>query len=220
MQRLCTNGDDKSTSHFPLTRANLRSQLPAVMRAFFSCGLQDLAVYRNIVTQLYEPDAVFDYPAARLCGRANIRRFWTQFLLGRALQRLDIYRLDINLTFDPTTLKAHMDLECWQRTGYLAWLEAMLGGRKLNYWKVWSSHIIQFREDAAGQLRIQHQEEVADQQIVLGGCLVFGLYAHRLDRGMPLWYVIETLRMAVAWLLCTYTMAIEWVLACLGVRLQ
>lgn len=33
--------------------------------------------------RLYTPDAVFDYPAARLEGRDAIVRFWTAFLLMR-----------------------------------------------------------------------------------------------------------------------------------------
>ncbi len=42
---------------FPLTKDNVRSQLPAVVHRFLWCTVSDLAEFRQIVTELYAPDA-------------------------------------------------------------------------------------------------------------------------------------------------------------------
>ncbi len=44
-------------SLLPLTRANARSNFRELLHVELCSGLQDLAAYRRIITQLYEPDA-------------------------------------------------------------------------------------------------------------------------------------------------------------------
>lgn len=69
-------------AHFPLTRDNVRLNLPRVLRQMLSYDLIHLNHYEALTRSLYAPDAQFHYPAAALYGRDAICAFWNSFLMG------------------------------------------------------------------------------------------------------------------------------------------
>ncbi|KAI8463342.1 MAG: hypothetical protein J3K34DRAFT_149114 [Monoraphidium minutum] len=181
-------------AYLPLTRANAREHLPLLMGQMFSLRLSDLAEWRGLLARLYTNDAVFDYPAALLRGRAEILRFWTAFLALRALQRLDVFNVNTSrVVFDPATLEAMVELEAHQNWAWLRWLDwlaACVGlirpGQQLTTWKVWSVQVLWFEEDPdTRELTISHQTELIDQ-FVLFGALLGGAVLVRAQPGMPL----------------------------------
>lgn len=77
---------DNPLQFFPLTRTNLRQNLPVILRQFMSYGLESQGKYEAITHALYAPNATFQYPGALMVGREAICQFWNGFLLGTACQ--------------------------------------------------------------------------------------------------------------------------------------
>lgn len=73
---------DDPLALLPLTRDNMRTHLPHVLRQMLSYDLPQLAKYEALMRSLYLAGAQFNYPAAALHGRDAIMQFWRAFLLG------------------------------------------------------------------------------------------------------------------------------------------
>lgn len=67
---------------FPLTRDNIRQNLPKVLRQLLSYDLQGQRKFEQLTHAIYTRDAVFQYPLALLRGREAICQFWNGFLAG------------------------------------------------------------------------------------------------------------------------------------------
>lgn len=66
-------------------------------------------------------------------NRDAVTAFWVFFLLGRAVQLLDVYGLHMDCTWDEQKLQAVVQIEAWQHHRPLAWLETLL---RVPQWKV------------------------------------------------------------------------------------
>jgi hypothetical protein len=74
---------DNPLLYFPLTKDNIKHNLPLILRQMLSYDLQSLKKYEAIPRQLYSPGAQFHYPAAACKGRDTICQFWNMFLIGK-----------------------------------------------------------------------------------------------------------------------------------------
>jgi hypothetical protein len=73
---------DNPLEFLPLTKANIRQNLPRLLRQLFSYDLQRQKKYETLAHALYTPQAQFQYPGAALYGADNIIQFWNGFLIG------------------------------------------------------------------------------------------------------------------------------------------
>uniref|UniRef100_A0A383VLK9 Uncharacterized protein n=1 Tax=Tetradesmus obliquus TaxID=3088 RepID=A0A383VLK9_TETOB len=200
---------------FPLTKDNMRTNLPKLLHQFLTYDLAHIQDYKAVIEQLYTPDARFQYPAAELNGRHAISAFWVLFLAGRAAQRNDVHSLSCDVTWDEEKLQALVQLQAWQHWAPLAWLDELLGAPA---WKVWSTHVMQFEPfpaDGPGALRLAFQEELHDQMIFFG-LLPLGLYAIRTDPGTPLNSLLTSARRMVGAGIVAWAGVVEAGLAALG----
>eukprot|EP00882_Tetradesmus_deserticola_P001937 GHRQ01002076.1.p1 GENE.GHRQ01002076.1~~GHRQ01002076.1.p1 ORF type:complete len:229 (+),score=84.96 GHRQ01002076.1:191-877(+) len=182
---------------FPLTKDNMRTNLPKVLHQFFTYDLAHVQEFKALIERLYTPDARLQYPAAEMNGRHAVSAFWLLFLTGRASQLQNVHSLTCDVCWDAERLQAVVQLQAWQHNAPLAWLDGLLGQPA---WKVWSTQVMQFEpypEDGPGALRIAFEEELHDQ-FVLFGLLPMGLYTIRTDPGTPLNALLTAARRLVA----------------------
>eukprot|EP00879_Flechtneria_rotunda_P004098 GHRR01004343.1.p1 GENE.GHRR01004343.1~~GHRR01004343.1.p1 ORF type:complete len:229 (+),score=48.10 GHRR01004343.1:208-894(+) len=203
------------THFFPLTRDNMRTNLPMLLRQFLSYDLAHLKSYKALTEKLYTPSAKFQYPLAEMDGKAAVQSFWVLFLIGRAVQLNDVHSLHIDCTWDPETLQAVVQIEAWQHLLPFAWLDKLL---RLPGWKVWTTQVFQFEEspqDGPGALRVVFQEELMDQMVFLG-LIPIGLYAWRTDPGTPLHSLRTGIRRVVGRSIHAYVEVVERLLVAGG----
>ncbi|KAF6258098.1 hypothetical protein COO60DRAFT_1701478 [Scenedesmus sp. NREL 46B-D3] len=203
------------SAFFPLTRDNMRTNLPKILHQFFTYDLAHIQDFKALIEHLYTPDARFQYPAAELNGRHAISAFWVHFLVGRAVQFNDVHSLKCDVTWDAEKLQAVVQLEAWQHYAPLAWLDNVL---KQPVWKVWSTQVMQFEPypaDGPGALRLAFEEELHDQ-FVFFGLLPMGLYTVRTDPGTPLDTLLTKVRRLVAWGIVASAGVVEAGLQALG----
>lgn len=68
-------------------------------------------------------------------GRDAVTAFWVVFLLGRAVQLLDVYGLKFDCVWHKEKLQATVQIEAWQHHKPIAWVEQLL---RVPQWKVGS----------------------------------------------------------------------------------
>ena len=125
---------DAPSAHFPLTRDNMKVNFPKVLDQFWNCDGNQISAYKAITRRMYTPDAQFHYPYASLYGREAVMAFWSVFLLGRALSRLDVYRRKEDYNWDPEKLQLIYQVEAWQHYTWMPLLNWALG--RIPAWKV------------------------------------------------------------------------------------
>jgi hypothetical protein len=101
---------DNPLQFFPLTRDNIRQNLPCILRQMLSYDLQQLRKYETLTEAMYTPNATFQYPGAVLRGRHAICQFWNGFLIGRAQQRNDVHSLKVDMAWDCEKLQAFVQV--------------------------------------------------------------------------------------------------------------
>jgi hypothetical protein len=109
----------KPQAFFPLTRENMKTNFPKLMDQFFSADIREYKAFKKLVQHLYTPDAIFEYPTARLSGREEVRSFWTYFLLFRFVNQLFEFKHHHDFQWDPEKLQLNAQMESWGSTNVL-----------------------------------------------------------------------------------------------------